>query len=56
MFEQINSFPQRLIFPLMFPSNHEITGITDALQKNAHDQNEQTIPYDQGVFHKVYSE
>ena len=22
---------------------HEITGITDALKKNAHDQNEQTI-------------
>ena len=28
-----------------FPANvfHEITGITDALKKNAHDQNEQTI-------------
>ena len=28
-----------------FPVNvfHEITGITDALKKNAHDQNEQTI-------------
>ena len=24
---------------------HEITGITDALKKNAHDQNEQTILY-----------
>ena len=40
-FWAINSFLQRLIFPAnVF---HEITGITDALKKNAHDQNEQTI-------------
>ena len=25
---------------------HEITGVTDALKKNAHDQNEQTIVRD----------
>ena len=30
-----------------FPTNvfYKITGITDALKKNAHDQNEQTILY-----------
>ena len=34
-----------LFFKGSFPANifHEITGITDALKKNAHDQNEQTI-------------
>ena len=38
-FWAIKSFLQRLIVPLMY----EITGITDALKKNAVDQNEQTI-------------
>ena len=34
-----------------FPANvfHEITGITDALKKNAHDQNEQTILSDASI-------
>ena len=40
---------EQLIFSSMahFPANvfYEITGITDALKKNAHDQNEQTILY-----------
>ena len=40
IFEQLIPF-----FQGSFPFNvfHEITGITDALKKNAHDQNKQTI-------------
>ena len=40
IFEQLN-----LLFEAHFPTDVflEITGITDALKKNAHDQNEQTI-------------
>ena len=39
IFEQLLLF-FKAHFPTVF---HEITGITDALKKNAHDQNEQTI-------------
>ena len=40
IFEQLIFSSEAEFSPNVF---HEITGITDALKKNAHDQNEQTI-------------
>ena len=42
-------FEQLILFSKAhFPANvfHEVTGITDTLKKNPHNQNEQTISFD----------